>query len=355
MSEPKTLKKRRKRFYFFRFLGVLFAGLSVLGLWQYELLIYASGQAYGQFRILYGARHCEELLRDPLFPDSLKQKIEILQEVRIFAHERLGLTPSDNYTKIYDQKGKAVLWVVTASEPFALQEKTWSFPIAGEFSYKGFFEQAKADSLAAQLKREGWDTGIREVSAWSTLGWFEDPLLSENLRRSEGGLANLIIHELTHATIFVKDSIALNENLANFTADKGAVLFLKNKYGENSDALREYENRKADRKKLNAFILKAAEDLDTFYNSLPPKLGFVEKRKLKDEKMQQIKAALDTVSFSIPAYREYFSAKTPNNTLFLSFRRYNGQHNNLERLYKNKYNENFTELIEDFKKRYKAL
>ena len=118
------------------------------------------------------------------------------------------------------------MWVVMACEPFALKPKEWKFPIIGSVPYKGFFKKERAEALKAELEKEGWDVMVRNPGGWSTLGWFTDPILSKMLMRSEGDLANLIIHEMSHATIFVKDSVEFNENLATFIGDRGAELFL---------------------------------------------------------------------------------------------------------------------------------
>lgn len=99
------------------------------------------------------------------------------------------------------------MYVVTACAPFAFQPRMWHFPVVGSFPYKGFFEKNKALAEAKKIKEEeGLEVSVRTAGGWSTLGWFKDPVLSNMLNRSEGDLANLIIHELTHGTLFVKDS-----------------------------------------------------------------------------------------------------------------------------------------------------
>ena len=98
---------------------------------------------------------------------------------------------SDNYTTFYNQRGKPILWVVTASERYKLAPKEWKFPVIGTFPYKGFFDEAKADRQEAELLDAGYDTEINEVSAWSTLGYLKDPILSIMLYRSPGSLASL--------------------------------------------------------------------------------------------------------------------------------------------------------------------
>src|SRR5690606_27837765 len=122
-----------------------------------------------------------------------------------------------------------------ASEPFRLVPYTWTFPILGSVPYKGFFNEQSAVALADALASEGWDVNVRNPGGWSTLGWFTDPILSEMLEKDEGDLASLIIHEMVHATIFVKDSIEFNENLASFIGDRGAEAFLVARFGTQSE------------------------------------------------------------------------------------------------------------------------
>ena len=204
----------------------LFVIALVIVVAQWELVRYGIEQGRGQLRIIWNAKPVDEYLRSPSFPDSLKEKLRLINEVRRFAIDSLGLKDTENYRTLYDQKGEEVMWVVMASEPFRLKAKEWTFPVVGSVPYKGFFDREKAIRLRDELEKEGWDVNIRNPGGWSTLGWFTDPILSGMLDRSDGDLANLIIHEMSHATIFVKDSIDFNENLATFIGDRGAEQFL---------------------------------------------------------------------------------------------------------------------------------
>ncbi len=213
---------------------VLVVMLVALAIWQRELVSYGWMQARGQLRILWNTQPVDEVLADATYPDSLKKKIELIREIKRFSVDSLGLEPSGSYESFYNQQGKPILWVITACEPYELIARKWHFPIIGTFSYKGFFEKDRADTLVAELKKEGLDTRIGEVSAWSTLGFLNDPILSSFLDRSEGNLAELIIHELTHGTLFIKNSLEYNENLADFVGEYGALRFLAQKYGTNT-------------------------------------------------------------------------------------------------------------------------
>ncbi len=199
--------------------------LIALCLYYWNWLSYGYNQAKGQLKVITQSRPIEDFLQDPNFPDSLKQKLELTMAVRGFAVDSLGLNKSDNYTELYDQKGKTLLWNVSASEPYALKAYTWQYPFLGEMPYKGF-DLEKAKKEADLLKEKGFDVRIRTVGGWSTLGILKDPLLSNMLERNDGALAEVIIHELTHATLFVKNEVEFNENLASFIGEKGAERFL---------------------------------------------------------------------------------------------------------------------------------
>ncbi|WKN32577.1 aminopeptidase [Porifericola rhodea] len=331
--------------------------LLVLLVWQHKLVIYGWGQAKGQIKIIWGARPIEEVMSDPQVADSLKQKIKLTQEIREFAIDSLGVNDSDSYQSVYDQKGKPVLWVVTACEPYSLKDKKWSFPILGSFSYKGFFDYKKALAEKAKWDAEGYDTGIRTVSAWSTLGILDDPIMSGLLFRSEGELANTIIHELTHATIFVKDDLKFNENLASFIGDKGSVAFLKHKYGENATPYQEYINIRHDRKLFVAQMLKGVKQLETLYASFTQATSTKEKQVLKEKEIRSILSEAEELAFKGERYHRYSKSllkrdSLPNNTFFKSYVRYQSAVDSLETAYKENYNADIKLFLSEMKKKY---
>src|SRR6185295_19409025 len=212
-------------------LGIVLA-LLALSVYYWSLISYGVAQGLGQLKIIREARPVEEFIDDPVFPDSLKAKLKLVMQARRFAIDSLGLNDTDNYKTMYDQQGKERMWVIIACEPFRLKEKRWDFPVVGSVPYKGFFSEEKAKHERASLEAEGWDVSTRNPGGWSTLGWFTDPILSGMLRRSDGDLASLIIHETVHATIYVRDSSDFNENLASFIGDRGAEIFLARKFGD---------------------------------------------------------------------------------------------------------------------------
>jgi predicted aminopeptidase len=293
-----------------------------LVIFNWQLVNYGLQQARGQFKIIWEAKPVEEFINDPSFPDSLRQKLLLVAEVRKYAIDSLGLKDTKNYKTMYDQKGEEIMWVVTASEEFQLKPKEWKFPVVGTVPYKGFFDEEKAMTLAKEIEEEGWDVSVRNPGGWSTLGWFTDPILSEMLDNNEGELASLIIHEMVHATIFVKDSVNFNENLASFVGDRGAEAFLQYRFGNESPEYFRFMNEDHDYKNYVDHVLHGTTLLDSLYKSMEGE-PVDEKINLKNEMILQIVDSMDTLSFLTgkkPSQK--LKAKLPNNAYFMSFIHY---------------------------------
>jgi predicted aminopeptidase len=289
----------------------------------WDLVSYAVRQGYGQFTIIWHARPVDEFLSDPEFPDSLKARLNFISEVRRYSIDSLGLKDTENYKTMFDQKGKEIMWVVMACEKFRLKPKEWEFPIVGAVPYKGFFNEKRANDLKEELENEGWDVVIRNPGGWSTLGWFTDPILSKMLSRSEGDLANLIIHEMSHATIFVKDSVDFNENLATFIGDRGAEKFLIYKYGEHSKEYTNYMEEDKDYLKFVDHMLRGAKKLDSLYNTMDPTSPIEGKLESKERVIRRIINSLDTLSLTLTSnLSKRFRNVLPNNAYFMNFRQY---------------------------------
>lgn len=308
---------------------ILGGTLLVLVFVYWELVVYGVRQGKGQFTIIWNARPVNDVLLDPAFPDSLKSKLQLIERVRRYAIDSLGLKDTENYKTLYDQKGEEIMWVVTACEPFRFKPKEWKFPVLGKVPYKGFFNKEKAIALRDGLEKEGWDTSVRNPGGWSTLGWFTDPILSNMLERSEGDLANLIIHEMVHATIFVKDSIDFNENLATFIGDRGAENFLISEYGKESNVFTSYIQEDYDFSRYNEHMLRGSVILDSLYQTMKEDDPLDQKKKLKMEAIQEIVQSLDTLTLLLHRNpSERFKQRLPNNTYFMNTKRYQSKQDN---------------------------
>lgn len=309
-------------------------------------------QFKGQASIIYQAVPIEDVLMDPSLNDSIKNKLELIASIRRFAIDSLGLKDSKNYTTYYDQKGKPVLWVLTASDTYKLKAYQWNFPVVGEVSYKGFFIEQKGLLEDSLLRMEGYDTDYGPVSAWSTLGWFRDPILSGMLKRSEGQLAELIIHEMTHSTLYVKSDVNFNENLASAVGEAGAVHFLNFYFGKESKELNGYLQRKEDSDLFTIHMLNAAKILDTLYTRIEG-LEADLKYQFKYDRIQEIVNAIDTIQFHVPGrYQSMFKKQLPNNAYFLSFVRYDAQKSEMRNELKNVYHDNIAKYLAAIKQRY---
>ncbi|MBI1769016.1 MAG: aminopeptidase [Bacteroidetes bacterium] len=295
---------------------VIFIALII---WQWSLINYGVRMGYGQLKIIWNSKPVETFLNDPSFPDSLKGKLHLIEEIRKYAIDSLGLKDTENYKTMYDQHDEELMWVVQACEPFELKPKLWHFPFVGDLPYKGFFKKENALAERKKLMNENYDVSVRNPGGWSTLGWFTDPILSGMLRRGEGDLASLIIHEMVHSTIFIKDSSDFNENLASFIGDTAAYYFLANKYGKNSKEYFQYLHEDQDYRTYSRHILGGTKSLDSLYQSFSPSESFDSKKEMKKQMIQKIVKNIDTLSL-------FEKRKTtdwlPNNTYFMSFHLY---------------------------------
>ena len=316
-----------KKVFLFLLIILLFTGI-----YFHSLLGYAITQGIGQIRITFGARPINKVLLDPSVADSLKRKLRLVLEIKKFAVDSLGLKDSKNYSTFYDQKGKPVLWVVTASEKYRLQQFEWDFPVIGKVPYKGFFKKENAIAEENKLIERSYDTHVGTTSGWSTLGWFRDPVLSGMLRHSEGELANLIIHEMTHASLYLIDSADFNENIASFTGEFGSLYFLEKKYGKDSKEYTDHKNKLRDEKIFNDGISKGVKKLEMLYLSFNESMPDSEKDILKFSMIGQIFEEAESDSLFENAEKTKFRKrdKLPNNAYFLDFIRYDSRKNLFE-------------------------
>lgn len=329
--------------------------IIVLGTWQRELIGYGWLQLKGQLKVVNNAIPLEEFLELPSTTEEQKEKVKIILEAKAFAFDKLGINHTDNYSTIFDQEGKPSMYVVTACDLYYFKPRMWKFPIVGSVPYKGFFDLEKAREEANRVKdQEHLEVDIRTAGGWSTLGWFKDPVLSNMLNRSEGDLASLIIHELTHGTLFVKDSVTFNENLASFIGDKGAIMFLEDKYGEGSAQVEEFKESLKDEITFKNYMLKAAQHLDSVYKAMV-KLPIEEKEQLKTQALNEIRTNYDTLAFGSEVYQGYFENRTPKNTFFMSMLRYNSQQQELERQLQNDFNGDLLAYLTYLKKRFPSV
>ncbi len=196
--------------------------------------LYIFQAAYEQGKILWRRESIERVLQRPDLDLETKEKLKLVLAVREYAGESLRLRVGGSYAS-YSYVDRPVLsYVLMAAPKTDLDPYTWWFLFVGRVPYKGFFSEEAARTEAVSLQAQGYDTYVRTAPAYSTLGWFDDPLLAHLLRYDKVTLAEVIFHELLHSTFFVKGAVDFNESLANFVGNRAAILFFRDRYGEGS-------------------------------------------------------------------------------------------------------------------------
>ncbi|HEY4319398.1 MAG TPA: aminopeptidase [Herbaspirillum sp.] len=243
--------------------GLLAACLLSLG--GCGSLGYYAQAAHGQFSLLAQARPIDDWLTDPQTPSALKDKLREVQRIRRFAVGELGLPDNDSYTSYAKLARRYVLWNVIAAPALSLTPRRWCFPVAGCVNYRGYYDRKTAQDFAAQLRGDGDDVQVLGVPAYSTLGWFNDPVLSTFINYPDAELARLVFHELAHQEFYVKGDSEFNESFATAVESAGVARWLK-RYGTaaQEQAYRTFEQRKRD---FLALLLRRRAELARIYAS----------------------------------------------------------------------------------------
>ncbi len=320
---------------------------------NWELVSYGIAQGKGQLDIVMNAKPISECLQDPLVSDSVKSKLRLVQEIKKYCSDSLLLESGGGYEKLFDQKGKTGMWVVTGAEAFSLKSYEWSVPVLGTFTYKGFFDKKKAVNFKAELVSKRYDADISKVNAWSTLGWFKDPVMSSMLKHSEGRLARVLIHEITHFNIFVKNDITYNENLASFIGNIGAQKFLKDKFGANSKELTALNVFLEDMELFTDYMITESKELELFYSNIP-NVDTLSMKNMKSRKIKSIILGLCDLPFQNTKLPDHIVGQLDqiNNTFFTDFLTYKKQSKSMLIDFENNHNSSVNSYIEQQKKQH---
>jgi predicted aminopeptidase len=276
----------------------------------------------GQLGLLTRQQRVDTVLHDGTLSEEDQKKLRLALDVRQFAIDQIGLKADRSYTKFVDVGRPYVVYGLSAAPKDALKPYTWRFPIVGRVPYKGYFDKELALREAKILQKQGYDTYVRGVRAYSTLGYFNDPLLSTMLSSHEFSLMNTLIHELVHRTVWIDGSVSFNESFANFVADKGVKAYLTHRDGANAPSDQLYQDIQADRDVFRAYMLDIVSKLEALYREPIS-------REAKLERREAIFTAARTDYPSVfpkmktKSYSRFFEGRELNNAMMLSFRRYN--------------------------------
>ncbi len=266
--------------------------------------------AEGQMQIWNRSRPIAQVIEDARTPPQLRERLSLVLRMRDFASVELALPDNGSYRKYADLERPFVVWNVFAAAEFSVLPKEWCFPFAGCVGYRGYFSQARAEQFGEELRRKGLDVFVTGIPAYSTLGWFDDPVLNTVMRYPDAELARLIFHELAHQVVYVPGDTVFNESFSVAVEQEGVDRWLA-RYGDAAKrtAFDLYEQRKG------AFIdlvMKYRDSLRTLYASAA---SDTEKRRKKAETFAAMKAQYLTLKSSWGGYAGYdrFFAQELNN------------------------------------------
>ena len=262
MIELMQLLPIRLRF----FLGILICLAAAYGC---QTVDYYTQAIDGQCRILFKRQPISSIIADGESPHNLREKLLFIQKVCQFAEDELQLPVNNHYRTYVDIDQPYVLWNVFATPEFSLTPKEWCYPFAGCAAYRGYFTERSARHYADKLEQQGYDVYVGGVTAYSTLGWFDDPVLSTFLGFSDDRTAGLIFHELAHQVLYVKGDTVFNESFASSVEQEGLRRWQHNLGSERIFA--KYKSRQRRQKQFVRLIMHYRQKLEALYQTdLPP-------------------------------------------------------------------------------------
>lgn len=265
MGPEVTLRRKPRR----RWLRLLLAlsGLGVAGSWVACSPVYVAKAGIAEIRILRARRPIHQVVNDTLTDADTRAKLAWVIEARRFAAETLGIDVGDSYTTYTRLERDTLALVVSAAPKDQLGNVTWWFPIVGRVPYRGFFSVEDALEAARELEAKGYDTYVRPTAAFSTLGWFNDPLLSTVLQTDDVEVVQTVLHELSHQHLFLPGQVDFNESFATFVGRAGAIQFFCTRPGGGPDTVRcrRAEARWRDFQRFSAFLDVFRAELEWLY------------------------------------------------------------------------------------------
>lgn len=267
-------------------------GCSTLG--------YYGQSVAGHMELLAERRPIQDWLDDPATSDELRARLMFVRAVREFASRELALPDNGSYRSYADLQRPYVVWGLTAAPELSLEPVRWCYPFVGRLSYRGYFAEADALAHAERLAAQDYDVHVQGVPAYSTLGWFDDPVLNTMLHWSDANLAGLIFHELAHQVVYIADDTAFNESFAVAVERAGVQRWMaqRRSAADYAEYLAQYERREA----FIGLILATRARLERLYASPRPA---DEKRAAKRREFAQLQAAYTALRQSWGGHDDY--------------------------------------------------
>lgn len=303
---------------------LLVAGLGLVAASWACSPIYVIKAGIAEAKILRARRPIPEVLQDSATDADTRGKLSFALEARRFAADELGIDVGDAYTQYTQLDTDTLALVVSAAHKDRLVPKTWWFPIVGHVPYKGFFDEEDAREAQADLEAEGFDTYLRPTAAFSTLGWFNDPLLSTVLRGDDVEVVETVLHELAHRHLFVPGRVGFNESFATFVGRVGAARFFCTREGGGPDTVKclRAQARWRDYQRFSVFVDGLVAELEALYAR-----GDLDRAAKLDRREVIFTAALERFDADVqPAFERFTFGgfrRTPlNNATLLARMRY---------------------------------
>ena len=278
---------------------------------------YVMRAAYEEGKILWRREPIGDFIARPEVAPDTQEKLRLVLAAREYARDRLDFNVGGSYASHSYVDRPDLTYIVLAAPKTELRPYTWWFLIVGSVPYKGYFSRAEAEAEIERLKAKGYDTHLRTSAAFSTLGWFDDPLLSHLLRYDKVLLSEIVFHELFHNTLYIKGAGAFNESSANFVGHRAAIDFFREKFGDRSA-----EHQRAlllweEEREFGAFIMEVARTLTDLYRRDIPRADIL---RLREEVFARSKAEWARRIADRPTHRfRGFSHQPLNNAVLMHY------------------------------------
>jgi predicted aminopeptidase len=279
--------------------------------------LYVLRAAYEEGKILWRREPIADFIQNPEVAPDTQEKLRLVLAARAYARDKLDFNVGGSYASYSYVDRPDLTYIVLAAPKVELRPYTWWFLIVGSVPYKGYFSKADAEAEIERLKAEGYDTNLRTSAAFSTLGWFDDPLLSHLLKYDKVLLSEIVFHELFHNTLYIKGAGAFNESSANFVGHRAAIDFFRNRFGEGSAEHQRALQLWEEEREFGAFIGEVARELTGLYGS---DLSRDDKLRLREEVFARSKAEWARRIADRPAHRFHgFSRQALNNAVLMHY------------------------------------